>query len=200
MSWGTVAVGISAIVVSSIFNYVTLRRSAKTLELAEQTYRRTEERYRADRIEAHRDKLRAAIVDVAHQVTVWEHLGSFYATALRVHAQHVEDTEPGVIVTAARAEIAKHDVEKQRPALNNVLRAVRAAMLLADEPTRALVAKIGRTLQNVTPTVNTLDHDDPESMRAIAARMNEIRAQVGGEVSALLTHAGNALAYKELEA
>ncbi|WP_280238062.1 hypothetical protein [Nocardia abscessus] len=119
--------------------------------------------------------------------------------ALKVHAQHVANTDPGVALSAARAEIANHDVEKRRPALNNVLRAVRTALLLADEATSPLVAGIGRTLRDVTPTVNTLDYDDPESMRAVATRLDQIRAQVGEEVSALLRRAGKALAYKELE-
>ncbi|MFC9999658.1 hypothetical protein [Nocardia sp. NPDC127526] len=199
MSSGTIAVGVAAIVVSSIFNFVTLKRSGKTLELAQDTYQRTEERYRADRVEAHRDTLRAAIVDLAHHVTVWEHLGSYFATVLKVHASDVAATAPDIKLLRDRATIVKHDVEKQRPALNDVLRAARMAMLLSDETTKALVAEIAGTLRNVTPTVNTIDYDDPESMRAVATRLDEIRAQAAEQVSALLTHAGNALAYKELE-
>lgn len=199
MGWGTVAVGAAAIVMSSIFNYLTLKRSAKTLTLAERSYQRTEERYRADRVEAHKDKLRTAIIEVAHQVTVWEHIGSYYATMLKVHAADVEQTAPGVKLMADRAKIPNYDIDRQRPALNDILRAVRTAMLLADSATRALVVKIDVTLQDVTPTVNRLDYEDPELMINVAARLDEIRADVSSQVTELFTHVGRTLAYKDLE-
>jgi hypothetical protein len=51
---------------------VTLKRSAQTLKLAEETYARTEERYRADTLEARNEKLRSAVMDASHKVgQVW---------------------------------------------------------------------------------------------------------------------------------
>ena len=61
---GAIAIGAAAIVVSTIFNILSLRASSRNLRLAEQTSVRTEQRYVLDRLESRNDKVRAAIVDL----------------------------------------------------------------------------------------------------------------------------------------
>jgi hypothetical protein len=61
---GAIAIGAAAIVVSMIFNVLSLRASSRNLLLAEQTFVRTEQRYILDRLESRNDKVRAAVVDL----------------------------------------------------------------------------------------------------------------------------------------
>ncbi|MGW4100631.1 hypothetical protein [Mycobacterium sp. NPDC004974] len=58
----TVVVGVAAVVVSTIFNILTLRQSRKNLRLAQQAFDRTEQKYEKDRIDARNDRLRVALV------------------------------------------------------------------------------------------------------------------------------------------
>jgi len=88
-SVGTIIVGVLAIAASAIFNLVTLKRSAQTLKLAEETYARTEERYRADTLEARNEKLRSAVMDASHKVgQVWT-AGTLDHLALLIERAHL---------------------------------------------------------------------------------------------------------------
>ncbi|EUA38790.1 hypothetical protein I549_5914 [Mycobacterium avium subsp. avium 2285 (R)] len=113
-------VAIAAIVVASIFNVLALRRSSKTLRLAEQTYGRTEERYQADREDAHNERLRNALLDVVVAVTELNLQAAWYAKLLGDFANgHIE-------VDALHTQ----DVARLRPAVTEVFRAAQIALFL----------------------------------------------------------------------
>ncbi|WP_459960109.1 hypothetical protein, partial [Mycobacterium avium] len=116
----SVKVAIAAIVVASIFNVLALRRSSKTLRLAEQTYGRTEERYQADREDAHNERLRNALLDVVVAVTELNLQAAWYAKLLGDFANgHIE-------VDALHTQ----DVARLRPAVTEVFRAAQIALFL----------------------------------------------------------------------
>jgi hypothetical protein len=70
-SSGSILVGVLAIAASAIFNVKTLKRAEENLQLAQQAYSRTEDRYRADRVQAKNDQVLVAVVDVVSQVGGW---------------------------------------------------------------------------------------------------------------------------------
>ncbi|OIN79102.1 hypothetical protein BMG05_19865 [Mycobacterium malmoense] len=120
MAIASVVVAIAAVVVASIFNVLTLRRSSKTLGLAEQTYARTEERYQADRQDAHNERLRHALVDVVVAITELNLQSAWYAKLL-------DDFANGHIKVDA---LHTQDVDRLRPAVTEVFRAAQLALFL----------------------------------------------------------------------
>lgn len=116
-------VAVAAIVAASIFNVLALRRAGKTLELAEQTFTRTEQRYQADRQEARNDRLRDALIDVSFAVASYNLVNAWYAKLLK-------DFATG---SAKAGLVQEHDVEKLRPAAANAYRALKVALFLSED-------------------------------------------------------------------
>lgn len=134
---GSVVVGVAAIVVASAFNVLALKRSSTTLALAERTYARTEERYRADRIEAYNAQLRDALIDVSCAVAAWNIANAWYVKLLK-------DLVGGNI---AAGPVQDQDVEELRPAAREVYRTGQLVRFLsADERIVPILDRIDRSV------------------------------------------------------
>ncbi|MEZ0355497.1 hypothetical protein [Mycobacterium sp. SA01] len=115
-------VAIAAIVVSSFFNVLTLRRSSKTLTVAEGVAIRTEQRYQADLAQARADRIRDALIDVSSAVGAWNLANAWYAKLLRDFVRG--DAKAGVVQA--------QDIEKLRPATAELMRAIEVASFVCD--------------------------------------------------------------------
>lgn len=193
---GPVIVGTLAIVASSIFNFLALRRSAQNLALAEGTARRVEERYQADRIEARRAQLISVLLDVSRVVNEWMTANARYTAAITVYATRMPTMNDSERLEGA-LEVQQVDMETQRPALaaaHGVLQM--AAFLFMDtggavsDEHRALVNAqldlVGKSLLKVQNAVNALNAGSPEALMAAAAEISALRREATKEVGDLV--------------
>jgi hypothetical protein len=172
----SVTVAIVAVVVTSIFNVLTLRRSSKTLELAEETNARTEQRYQADRHDARNERIRNALVDVMVAVTSFS-LQSVWYTKLLADFANGE-------IAAGRAQ--SHDVERLRPAANEVFRTTQAALFLCDEGEITTIVKdIERQTFAAVDVVTSHEVSESGIVQAIED-LNRYRKAAGGKAAELL--------------
>ncbi|TFV59403.1 hypothetical protein E4P42_08295 [Mycobacterium sp. PS03-16] len=156
---GPVIVGISAIVVSALFNVWTLQRSAKTLRLAEKTFERTEEKYRFDRLAARNDKLREALLAVQTSVDrEWMHAIIELERATRACAAALRESE----LDASKLQAAMHamnqaQMKQMLPALNSAGIALSNLRFLAEGieelmvPLRSLTSALTAVDQSSIP-------------------------------------------------
>ena len=181
---GAVAVGIAAIVAASVFNVLALRRSGKTLRLAEQTYERTEQRYQLDRRQAHTTQLRDALIAVSFSVATYNVTNAWYAKLLRDFA-HGD-------VTAGTLQ--DQDVDRMRPALAEVFRAVKTAEFLTSDPRlRAVLTGIAKQVNAATEVVASHDTSVVGILGA-AKKLDKIRNQAGRHAGDLIEVAEEVLA------
>jgi hypothetical protein len=200
-SLGTITVAVLAIVASSIFNVATLRRSSKNLTLAEQVATRTEDRYKADRVEARKSKLIDAIADVSHRVTVWVVANAQFAVLLRNYATYIDADAPideqNEMVIAAQTQ----DMETQRPALAEAHKALQIATLLVLDSDDVLSADdcalIKRNLDQVAEALlkceevrETAELETAEQIKAAMEQFDEARKPVSDLATELMKLVG----------
>lgn len=182
-----VAVGIGAIVAASIFNLLTLRRSAKTLALAEQTYTRTEQRYQADLQRARNAQFRDALIDVSMAVTAFNLANAWYAKLLiDFAAGHT---------TAGTAQ--EQDVRQLRPAVSEAYRAIQVALFLSDnDEITTIVKDIEKQILEATNLVSSHEAT-PAGIRKATAAFKRYRVAAAKKATELLDVARPLLATPE---
>lgn len=195
---GPVIVGLAAIAVSALFNFLALRRSGQNLALAEAVAERTEERYQSDQVEARKKQLLDALLDVFREVNAWVLTNAQYSARLRGLATAVVEQAPKQAVSEAAAAVQNHDMEKQRPALGEAHRALQVAKLLITDiagvlPTENLVlidaqlSFIARVLADAQNLVHGVSAEQPERIGSSINRFEQSRRQVSASISYLLT-------------
>ncbi|VEG52656.1 Uncharacterised protein [Mycolicibacterium aurum] len=165
--------GVIAIIAASYWNWRTLKRS--------------EERYVADRAEAHDDKVRAAVVHVSHCVAIW----------MRANKAQVERLLRWYAVrddAAEATELASYIAADGRTQHRTALADVRRAVLGAGLPTRdadmasGLSAMLAETA-DATDAINSVELKNPQSIESGAAVLDAIRAAMRQNVNVLLDQA-----------
>lgn len=203
---GAVIVAICAIAASSVWSFLALRRSGQTLALAEATARRTEDRYRADRIEARRERLIDASVDVSYRVNSWMTVNAQYAA----HLNQLAGARKLGISNSREVELALElqsvDTEKQRPALTEAHRAIQVAVLLFADTTDDVLSPenkalfdhqldlVTRALINANNAVQAVNPETPELITSATSEMTQRRRQVSDSVGDLVKLAGEVIA------
>lgn len=176
----TIAVAVAAILVSAAFNVLVLRRSSKTLELAERTYKRTEDRYQADRREARNAILRDALIDVSIAVTIYNQANAWYVKLIN---NFVADQTNEHI-----AAINQHDIDKLRPAVQGIYRAVTVVnFLTAEQRLTTITGRIEKTGLQASNLVNKLELTDPGQIRDAVKKFEELRLEAAKSCAELIS-------------
>lgn len=169
---GTVSVGILAIVASSVASYHTLNRSSQTLRLAEQNYARTEDRFRMERIEAHKDRVRDSVLDATHRIRLWRQVAQRRELFFREAAKALtSEPSAGAALSAESEALTTAGLEALRtleratviaqdlPLLQCQLDAVATAMVAATR----LTSGGGQQAADITPEGLSRLADDLET-------------------------------------
>jgi hypothetical protein len=134
----TIAVAVTALVVATIFNVLTLRQSAKNLRLAEISFERTQARYKLDQIQARNDRLRSAIVELSTVISgPWLNATFECQLAYQRHAENLLFVKNGntsadtLIKSSKRINAAL--LEKLSPAEGDFMSALTKLLFLAAE-------------------------------------------------------------------
>lgn len=185
----TVWVGIAAIAAASLFNVLTLRRSAKTLDLAEQAYRRTEERYQDDLLQRRSDVLREALINVSVAVTEFNQANSWYVKLLY-------DFSEGHVTAG---DLQQHDRERLRPSVTEVYRTCQAARFAATEDRYvSIIREIEEALAAASSLITSHNPGTLHGVAFAAADFKALRTKAADRAADLIRIAHESLTLPRL--
>ncbi|WP_338765879.1 hypothetical protein V7968_41500 [Nocardia vulneris] len=172
-SVGTILVGLIAVAVASYWNFRTLRR--------------TEERYRDDLNEAHLERMREAVVEVAHRTTMW----AYTVVEHRAQVRRTFLPGSGMPKTQSEATEAEFRIREAHWAQNNaqadLRRALWLAQLVVDNPELHRVILDTIAIQEELKAID-FPKWDASLMESVDA-VQEVRVRTNERVDKLLAYA-----------